>query len=143
MLRYHLGELVSRTWYHAVGYHGLISCDTDIAGTGSHIHQSQIQHTEALGYGHLHGRYGLQCEVGYMKPRHLHCLVQPVHHLIRQEGGYHVGSYIAALVSQQIRHLILVQIVPLHGISHTIELDIERALLYEPLIGSLCAEELQ
>ena len=128
-------DLVPRHGGHGVAHHAALSADGDIGGTGTDVHQSQIQQPQLGRDGGVEGGDGLQRQTGHLQSGFPQHGIQAVHHLAGQEGRHHVGLHLPAGVAQQTGHGIAVQEEPCHGVAHQEEpLPLVLSLL-EVLLG--------
>ena len=101
MLYNHFCHFISGIWNHAISNDASISCNRDIAGSSSHVHQGNVQHSEVLWNGHINGSNRLQCHIGNSKIRLTYCRIQSIYNIFWKESYDNVTTDHICLVSFQ------------------------------------------
>ena len=119
---------------HAICHNTAILCNGNIACARTDIDQGNIQHPVHLRNRHCHGSDRLQCQIGNLKPCQLHCLIKPVHNIIRQKGRDQIRCDDLCLVIFQIAHRIMIHIIAHDRIANAVKLHIQLIFLLELFI---------
>ena len=91
-------QAVTCNGYHSVCCNGSVFCNRNIGGTGTHIHQCNVKHTEFFGNSHLNGGNRLQCQINCRQACQLYCLIQAVHNVLGQESHNHIRADVSGFV---------------------------------------------
>ena len=93
-----LCKLIPGMGYHPVGRDGAVLCNADIAGTGSHINECDIQHPVIFGDRKIYRRDRLEGQVRDGKSRPLDRGIKTINNIRRKEGDYYHLFYPLCLV---------------------------------------------
>ncbi len=136
-------QLIARARNHAVGNDAAVSCNGNIAGAGSDIHESNIQHPVRRRHGRLHGGDRLQRQVCDLQIRGLHGTVKPIDDLIRQKRRNQLYRDLFCLVMLEHTDRIIVQKISDDRIADAIEFHFRIVLFLKFLVRLFQTEHFQ